>query len=52
MRMVAVRRWSMMVLGAGVLLQFGGCIDSLIPGAIAVAEQVVLSIVFSRLLPA
>ena len=37
-----------MLLG-GTLLQLGGCISGLAPSALAIAEQAVLSVLFSRL---
>ncbi len=45
------RRIAVLILCGGALLQLGGCIGSLIPAALAVGEQVILSVLLSRLLP-
>ena len=44
------RRLALLSLVGGILVQFGGCIGSLVPAALATGEQVFLSVLLNRLL--
>lgn len=48
-RAAAIRRVLLLTVGGGVMLQFAGCVGSLVPGAIAAGEQFFLSVLADRL---